>query len=301
MSWSRKATWLLVVVALTGAVAIARSPAGAQTAAQFTVAITGEPVVGQTLTAVLTPADAVVTEYRWRRCPAGANSCARIPGAATVATYTVASGDVGNRLEVRALSATGNVRSPMTAVVTDANAPTPTPTPSPTPTATPTPSPTPSPTPTPQPNTTPAQREEPRTFEQSGRQAPPPAAAVPMTALDAAPLVLLRPFPVVRVKGTLVRGGARITLLRVRAPSTATVDVRCGGPGCRVRRRTFGTGRIKALERFLPAGARITIRVFKTGAVGKYVRLVIREGSAPQRRDACLVARSAKPAECPEA
>ncbi len=159
------------------------------------------------------------------------------------------------------------------------------------------PSPTPTPTPSPQPTPVP----EPRGFDQTGRQAPPPAAAVPTSSLAETPLALLRPFPVVRVKGTLVRGGARITLLRVKAPSSATVDVRCDGPGCRVRRRLFGTGRLTALERFLPAGTRITIRVFKADVVGKYMRLVIRDGSAPWRRDACVVARSAKPAECPEA
>jgi hypothetical protein len=294
MSWSRKAKFLLIAVALVGIAAAARAPAGAQTTAPFTVAITGEPVVGQVLTAVPTPADAPVTEYRWRRCPGAANTCARIQGAATVASYTVAAADAGNRIEVRALSAAGNVRSPMTAVVTDPNAPVPTPTPTPSPT------PTPTPTPTPQPTPEPKQEEEPEVFEQTGKQAPPPATAVPIATLAEEPLVLMRPFPVVRVKGVLVGRGARITLLRVKAPSSATVVVRCS-KRCRVRRRSFGTGRIAALERFLPAGARITIRVFRADAVGKYVRLVIRDGSAPKRRDACLVPRSSRPAECPEA
>ncbi len=114
-------------------------------------------------------------------------------------------------------------------------------------------------------------------------------------------LRLMRPFPLVRVKGFLVGKGARITLLRVKAPSTATVDVRCDGPGCRVRRKLFGTSRVSALERYLSAGTRITIRVFRTDAIGKYVRLVIRDGSAPKRRDACLAADNTKPAECPSA
>jgi hypothetical protein len=112
---------------------------------------------------------------------------------------------------------------------------------------------------------------------------------------------LLRPFPVVRIKGRLLGGGALVTLLRVRAPSTATVDVRCNGPRCRLRRRSFGSGHITALERFLRAGTRITIRVSKPNAVGKYVRLVIRDGAAPHRRDACLIPGSGKPAECPPA
>jgi hypothetical protein len=98
-----------------------------------------------------------------------------------------------------------------------------------------------------------------------------------------------------------VRGGALISLLRVRAPSRATVDVRCDGPQCRLRRRSFGSGRIGALERFLRSGTRITIRVSKPNSVGKYVRLVIRDGRAPKRRDACLVPGSGKAVECPQA
>jgi hypothetical protein len=110
---------------------------------------------------------------------------------------------------------------------------------------------------------------------------------------------LLRPFPVVRVKGTLLRGGALISLLRVRAPARAAVEVRCNGPRCRVRHRSFGGGRIPALERFLRARTRITIRVSKPNSVGKYVRLVIRNGTTPKRRDACLMPPSGKPVECP--
>ncbi|HTE62058.1 MAG TPA: hypothetical protein VK631_17030, partial [Solirubrobacteraceae bacterium] len=125
----------------------------------------------------------------------------------------------------------------------------------------------------------------------------PPAAPAPA----ALPPPLLRPFPVVRVKGTLLRDGARISLLRVRAPATATVDVRCNGPRCHLRRRSVGGGRIAALERFLRAGTSITVRVSNPQAVGKYVRLVIREGAAPRRRDACLMPGSDKPVECPAA
>ena len=111
----------------------------------------------------------------------------------------------------------------------------------------------------------------------------------------------MRPFPVVRVKGALLRNGALITLLRVRAPSAATVAVRCKGPRCDVRRRSRGGGRIRALERFLRVGTRITIRVSKPNSVGKYVRLVIRDGAAPKRRDACLMPGSRKPVTCPPA
>jgi hypothetical protein len=75
--------------------------------------------------------------------------------------------------------------------------------------------------------------------------------------------------------------------------------VRCDGPRCHLRRRSSGSGRIEALERFVRNGTRITIRVSKPNSVGKYVRLVIRDGTAPKRRDACLMPGSGKPVECP--
>jgi hypothetical protein len=298
MSWSRKAGWFLVMVVLTGGLTIALPPpAGTQTVA--TVTIQGDPVVGSTLTATTLPNDpAAVVEYRWQRCPTDLrSSCVRINEAANLATYTVTATDLGNRLAVRVLSTVAGIEtrtwSPLTGVVTAAPAPTPTPTPTPTPVPTPTPTATPTPTPTPDP--------DPATFNQGGRTPAPPPYTTPAASGAETPPRFLRPFPVVRIKGTLVGGGARISLLRVRAPSAATVDVRCSGPGCRLRRRSFGSGRVTVLERFLRAGARITIRVFKPGSVGKYVRLVIRDGTAPQRRDACLLPGSAKPAECPQA
>ena len=136
-------------------------------------------------------------------------------------------------------------------------------------------------------------------FSQGGAS-PAPALRAPSPAAPAT-LRFLRPFPIVRVKGTLVAGGADITLLRVKAPSSATVAVRCKGPGCRLDARYFGTTRIGALERVLRAGARITIRVMRPPRVGKYVRLVVRDGSPPKRRDACLLPGSPRPEPCPAA
>lgn len=110
----------------------------------------------------------------------------------------------------------------------------------------------------------------------------------------------LRPFPAVRMKGLLVPGGARMTLLRVTAPRGSKVGVVCKGAGCPLRRRSVATGRIGALERrFLPAGMRITIRVRKPGLIGKHVRIVIRDGRVPARRDACLVPGDNRPDACP--
>jgi hypothetical protein len=298
MSRSRRATWLLIAALPIGILAVTRAPAGAQAPELTGVAIVGDALVGSTLTAVPVPAEAAVTQYRWRRCR---NACLRIRAAGTGPTYTVSAADIGARLQVRAVAPPLNALSGLTAVVPDPDPPPePTPTPTPVPTPEPTPEPTPTPTPEPDPVSAPAPPQQHTAFAQTGKQAPAPATAVPASELVARPLAFLRPFPIVRVKGVVHRRGARITLLRVRAPSTAVVDVRCHGPGCgNVRRRSLGTGRVAALERFLPAGARITIRVFRTDAVGKYVRLVIRAGAAPKRRDACVVARNRRPAECP--
>ena len=90
-----------------------------------------------------------------------------------------------------------------------------------------------------------------------------------------------------------------MTLLRVTAPRRARVSVRCRGRGCPIRRRTRRAGRIRALERFLPAGVRITIRVRRRGYVGKYARIRIRAGKPPARRDACLISLDRRPATCP--
>jgi hypothetical protein len=330
MSRSRKACRVLVAVAATGAVALA-SPPSAGSRVGATATLQGEAVVGSTLTATLTPNDpaALVVVYRWQRCAADLRpGCVGIDGAAPVPSYTVAAADLGNRIAVRvlsiargAISATG---SPMTGVVTAPAAPATGPTPTSTPLRVSDPKPPHEPKPphVPKPPKVPDLPQVPQVPDTAYYPKPhherkphpkwghhddpaplvrsdsPPAAPAPAAAL---PPPLLRPFPVVRVKGTLLRDGARISLLRVTAPATATVDVRCKGPRCNLRRRSAGGGRIAALERYLRAGTRITIRVSNPQAVGKYVHLVIRDGAAPRRRDACLMPGSDKPVECPAA
>jgi len=133
-------------------------------------------------------------------------------------------------------------------------------------------------------------------FEQPGTA---PVSLASAQATLAARLRYLRPFPVVRIKGLLVDGGARVTLLRVTAPRGSRVHVRCRRPGCPVRRRTRGKGRIRALERFLPAGVRITIRVAKPGFIGKYARIAIRDGRPPARRDSCVLPGRRQASRCP--
>jgi hypothetical protein len=112
-------------------------------------------------------------------------------------------------------------------------------------------------------------------------------------------LPYLRPFPVVRIAGSSVKGGTYIKLLRVTAPRGTTVVVSCRGKGCPLRRQSFHPGRIRKLERFLHAGAVVTIRATRAGYVGKYVRLVIRSRAAPERTDTCLLPGRTRPTQCP--
>ena len=118
-----------------------------------------------------------------------------------------------------------------------------------------------------------------------------------MSPLGASPL--LDPFPVVRIKGALIRDGARMTLFRIRAPFGSAVSLRCTGRACPRHRWSPGIGRIRTLERYLPAGTKIVVRISRTGRVGKYVRIVIRDGKAPARRDACLEPGRTAPSDCP--
>jgi hypothetical protein len=116
---------------------------------------------------------------------------------------------------------------------------------------------------------------------------------------------LMSPFPRVAIGGVL-RAGVRpqVTLLRVRGPRGSTVTVRCRGRGCpvrRVRRRIPSKGevRIKGLERKLPAGTVIEVRVTQPGTIGKFTRFRIRSLKRPARTDACLRPGSARPSKCP--
>jgi hypothetical protein len=249
--------------------------------------VQGDAVVGATLTGVATwTGDPDPTpKYQWRRCPATGGSCDMIDKA-TAATYVVTSADVGFRLGVRITLKNKvdsiNAQSVTTAVVVAATTPDPTPTPTPTPT----PSPSPKPDPTPDPT---------------------PASATSFTE-PVAPIVdinaratLLRPFPIVRIRGYFKRGGVRVTLLSVNAPSSAHVAARCVGSGCPVHsvRVASAPARLRPFERFLPAGTVLQVRVTSAGRIGKYASFVIRAHSAPLRHDLCLMPGKSKPAPCP--
>jgi hypothetical protein len=294
----RRTRGAVVFAAVALGVVSAATPAVADTPAQLqSVTIEGDAVVGSTLQANVdaTGDPAPTIDYQWARCdPEQPNRCKTIAGA-TADHYTITSDDLGYRLVVRVTatnsSGTDEGKSAPTDVVVNPPEPAPQPEPTPQPAPQPTPQPAPAPAPT-QPAPAPTQ------------PAPAPTQPAPAPTQLVAGVVVtgpryLRPFPVVRVAGSSVRGGAHIRLLRVTAPRTARVTVGCRGKGCPVRRLALRPGRIRQFERFLPAGVVITIRVTRASYIGKYVRLVIRSRAAPKRRDACLLPGRSRPVRCP--
>jgi hypothetical protein len=130
---------------------------------------------------------------------------------------------------------------------------------------------------------------------------PPPAPGSPPPSVRS-PL-MLSPFPIVRIAGTVLPRGALVRILSVRAPLGARIRARCSGTRCPLASvaRTSATRivRLRRFERRLPAGTRLRIFVRRGGTIGKYTRFVIRAGASPQRLDLCLYPGRARPAPCP--
>jgi len=114
--------------------------------------------------------------------------------------------------------------------------------------------------------------------------------------------VRMKPFPVVRMAGLVLPGGALVKILSVRAPRGARTLVRCRGRGCPApsMARTSATRvvRFGRFERRLPAGVTLELLVRKRGFIGKYTRFQIRAGKAPTRVDRCLVPGRKRPGRC---
>lgn len=253
--------------------------------------IQGEAVVGSTLRVAATWTGELAPKfpkYTWHRCPASGGACPAITEA-TTERYVVTAADVGFRLRANIhlknkVDPVANAPSVTTAVVVAAPSPTPSPGPSPPPSL-PGPAPvaaTPAPTPAPTP----------------GTSFPEPVAPIVGAKARA---TLLRPFPVVRIRGYFTRGGVRVTLLSVKGPRSAHITVRCVGRGCPVRKlsRATAPARLRPFERFLRAGTVLQVRVTSAGSIGKYVSFLIRTRSAPLRSDLCLRTERAKPTACP--
>jgi hypothetical protein len=262
----------VVVGAVAGALGLTGSAAAETRPALTSVSIEGSAVVGERLLATFEAAGDPPTtiEYKWRRCKADKpDDCSDIKDAKS-ATYVVTPTERGFRLRARVKlrnsAGDDEDESFPTAVVTA------------------------DPVPQPSPSTTPLLPEATSSS----------AAAPARSSADSAPDVARRllPFPVVRVKGYSRSHGSRIVLWSVTAPPGATVEVRCSGPGCPFGRRSFKPGLIRPLQRYLPAGVAITIRVTQRGLIGKYTRVVIRGRKAPTRQDACLFSGHPGPRPC---
>jgi hypothetical protein len=126
--------------------------------------------------------------------------------------------------------------------------------------------------------------------------------------VKSSPLVLMQPFPIVRIAGSETRSGAHISLLSAEAPSGSRITVRCKGRGCPVKSAnrvavSSKAGPIpvsfRAFERSLRSGVTLEVLVYKSGEIGKYTRFVVRRGRLPQRSDVCLDPARLEPLVCP--
>jgi hypothetical protein len=280
------------------------SPASAQVSVPTLdgVQIVGDPVVGSTLTAVVSGTIGPSSvEYKWCHQGDRPGKCARGGSIGSRAVYVPAVTDVGYALLVKATATVDNftieVISPPTASVVAAPLP-PTDPPTNPPTDPSDPPTDPTDPPTDPPTTTQGTAPAP-TFASPGTSPTTEVLSGSQANAGAAPLRFLSPFPVVRIRGSVAAQGAWITLLKVTAGRNVRVQVRCQGRGCPIRRRSRTAGRIRALERYLAAGTRVTIRVRRPGFIGKYARIVIRGGRPPSRRDACLLPGNSRPVACP--
>lgn len=150
-----------------------------------------------------------------------------------------------------------------------------------------------------------------RTIEvTASSQGQPPVTAAGGAPTGSAPsarqLAMLTPFPIVRIRGVILRGSARLSLLSVKAPAGARVKVTCHGGGCPKKKSVVlrvasgkSSVRVRSLERRLRKGAVIEVFVTAPGQIGKYTRFTIRANAAPARRDLCLQPGHSKPVACP--
>jgi hypothetical protein len=263
-----------------------------------TVAITGDPIVGATLTAYWNgPGKG---DWIWLSCPvaddAALADCGTIAGPNVFAadTYTVQPADVGQFLRaalvdtaiplgVRGMSAAAGPVQPVA---------------TPPPTVTPGPGPSPVPAPAPPPVVA-----TPAPIAAVSPPTPAPVfATLPRPTTPPAPR-LMRPWPTVRVRGILTSNGAQVRLLTVKVPVGARIRLLCRGTSCPRRRwsHTATLVRARPFERTLAAGTRLIVTVTKRRVIGKYTEIVVRSGRPPARRDLCLYPGSSRPRRCPAA
>jgi hypothetical protein len=233
----------------------------------------------------------VRARWEWFACPENARSWSSCYQRAFYDdTYTIQPGDVGLYIVLNLYAYRGSPQPPgswrraerFTITPRPVSA-VPTPAPTPTPRATPTPTPTPTPIPTPPP---------PATFDVPATPVPTSGEVLEETSRHRR---IIRPFPVVRMRGVLTTRGAKVTLFSVKAPRRAKISVRCRGRSCPAHRwsrshsqRKRKLTRMGRFERSLRSGVRLTVSVTRRGYMGKRTTFVIRRGSPPRRVDHCL-------------
>lgn len=116
--------------------------------------------------------------------------------------------------------------------------------------------------------------------------------------------LVLRPAPVVRIRGRAFRSSSVVDVLRVTAGRGVLVEAQCR-PTCRLapQRRVLlraGSVRLRRFERRFAAGRTIVVRVTAPGRIGKYTSFRVRSRRAPLRVDRCL-SLSGRPRSCPAA
>ncbi len=115
--------------------------------------------------------------------------------------------------------------------------------------------------------------------------------------------LLMYPFPVIRLAGSVVGGGVRVRMLEVRAPARSKITVQCFGKSCPAERfvKPFAPRRVRfaRMARFLRAGTVIKVAVRKGKLIGKHTRWLIRDAKLPLRKDSCLYPGKSKPTRCP--
>jgi len=312
-SWTRRINIALLGPALALGLAVPAQAAGVNVTAA--PAISGSAVVGAKLTAnggAWTGPSGTTVGRIWLRCSdnSSTSSCAWI-GESNSTTYTLTAADKGKWIRVTLYAFKGSDYDWMTSNATAVVAAAPTPTPTPTPAKAPAPviSPTPTPVSTPavasgevpagEPTPEPVAQPLPAATIAAEAAATPSTTAKP--AAKAKPK-MIRPYPAIRISGTLTSTGADIALLTVKAPKGVRITLTCAGKGCPLREVAQATAlfHIQQFERELRAGTKLTITVTKPGYITKVTTILIRRGKGPQRSDRCALPSQTKLIACPK-
>jgi hypothetical protein len=113
---------------------------------------------------------------------------------------------------------------------------------------------------------------------------------------------MIRPYPTVRISGSLTKTGANVARLTVKAPKGVRITLTCSGKGCPLQEVAQATAlfHIQQFERELRAGTKLTIAVTKPGYISKVTTITIRKGKGPARTDRCQRPGEKKLIVCPK-